>query len=252
MVENFLKNNGFNDKDIKIYLDLYKHGQSFASSVSLRTGIDRTTVYSVIRRLLSKGVIAQTMVNDVSAYLPVSPEFFADRIDDSIRDLEAQKRMSLLFAEEMKKIARATFSKTKVKIYDGDESIKGLYKQTLAGTRQQKSFVNIDKIPDSMRAFLKGPFMKMKLKKSVRSKVIVPQSDRNVRYSQLDQGSNRETRVVKNLPFDLHSEIILFNGDEVALIDFHQRIYGIVISSETFYRTMEAIFDYVWETSSPS
>ena len=35
------------------------------------------------------------------------------------------------------------------------------------------------------------------------------------------------------------------SADEVALIDFHQRIYGIVISSETFYRTMEAIFDYV-------
>ena len=50
VLTSFLENQGLNSKDIEIYLDIYKHGQSFASSVSHRTGIDRTTVYSVIKR----------------------------------------------------------------------------------------------------------------------------------------------------------------------------------------------------------
>ncbi len=247
LVENFLEEQGFNEKDREIYLDLHRHGQSFASTIALRTGIDRTTVYSVLRRLVVRGIVLQTDVNDVRAYLPVAPEVFVDKVEREMDELKAKKKMAQLFVAELEGMQGSSFVKSKVKIYDGVEGIINLYEQTLVKGSTQKAFINLKNVPEEVMKFLKGRFIKEKVRKKVKSFVIVGKSRFSERYQKLDRKSNRETRIVERMPFDLHSEIVLFGGREVAIIDFHQQIYGMVIESETFYRTVEALFDYVWK-----
>ena len=242
----FLENQGLNSKDIEIYLDIYKHGQSFASSVSHRTGIDRTTVYSVIKRLLKRGVIAQTKINDVSAYLPVSPEVFVNGIDSEIEELIAKKKVANLFVEEMKAVGKSSFNKPKIRIYEGEQAIINLYEETLKKDDKQKAFITITTLPDNLKKFLKKRYTNLKLKKGVYSKVLVADSKFSKKYKGLDNSSNRETKIVKAHPFNLYSEIMLFGGREVAIIDFHKQPYGMVISSETLYKTVEGLFDFVW------
>ncbi len=247
VVMSFLKNNGFNKKDIDIYLDIFMYGQSFASSIAGRTGIDRTTVYSALKRLLRQGVIAQTRVNDVSAYMAVSPEIFVDRVDMRMADLKGEKGVAEIFVNEMKKLKKGSFFEPKIKIFEGNDSIKSLYEQTLKSGGLQKSFLTLRFIPAALKHFLTKQFIELKRRKKVFSRVLVAQSAGSLRYKDLDKISNRETRIVKKSPFDLNSEIILFGKKDVAIIDFHKQIYGMVISSETFYKTIEAIFDCVWE-----
>ncbi len=247
VVENFLRNNGFNEKDVQIYLDIFRHQQSYASSISSRTGVDRTTVYSVIKRLLKQGVIVQTKVNDVAAYMPVSAEVFVDKVDRMIDDFKAQRKAASLFASEMSKFSKSSFLKPKIRIFEGDDAVINLYEQTLESGGTQKSFLTIKSIPQSLRHFLKDQFIKSKKKKGVFSKVLLADSKRSSKYQDLDGVSNRHTKLVKDHPFDLHSEIILFAEKEVAIIDFHKQIYGIVIESETLYKTIEALFDFIWK-----
>ncbi|MEK7673557.1 MAG: helix-turn-helix domain-containing protein [Patescibacteria group bacterium] len=246
-IEKFLKNQGFNKSDSDVYLDVAKHGQSFASSVAHRTGIDRTTVYSALKRLLKKGVIVQTKVNDVMAYMSVSPEVFLDKVERNIEDLQSEKKAAQLFVDDMLKLGKSSFLQPKIKIYEGVNAVMNLYQQTLKKGQQQKSFLTIKFIPDSLKKFLTEEFMKMKQKKGVISKVIVASSKFSSRYKALDSKSNRETRIVQDHPFELHAEIILYGTQDVAIIDFHKQIYGMVISSDTFYKTIEAMFDYIWD-----
>lgn len=247
MIETFLRNNNFNDKDIQIYLDIFRHGQSFASSIATRTGIDRTTVYSALKRLLKQGIIVQTKLNDVRAYIPVSPEIFVDRIERKMDELKAERSMATLFVEEVKKISKSSFLAPKIRIFEGVDAIKNLYAQTLEKAGQQKSFLTLDYIPQNLRQFLTVEFIESKKKKKVFSRVLVADNSKAKRYSELDGVSNRQTRIVKSHPFNLHAEIILFGARQVAIIDFHKQIYGIVIDSETFYKTMEAMFDFIWD-----
>ncbi len=242
----FLTAQGLNEKDIEVYIDIYQHSQSYASSIALRSGIDRTTVYSVIRRLLKLGVIAQTKTNDIKAYLALSPEIFLDKIDRSIEDLSARKKSTALFVEEMMKIKKQQFEKPKIQIYEGDEAIMGLYQYTLSHPGVQKSFLTIKRIPQSLSDFLKKEYIKAKIKKHVHSRVLIARTPFATKYKSLDAKSNRATKIVTKHPFDLHSEVIMFNKNEVAIIDFHKQIYGIIIKSETLYKTTEALFDYIW------
>ncbi len=245
-ITTFLESKGFNKKDIAVYLDISKYGISYASSIAIRTKIDRTTVYSALKRLLQKGVIAQTEVNDVRAYMSVSPEIFLSQIERKIEDLNDQKKSVSLFLEEMKKLKKQTYEKPKIQIFEGDEAIISLYDSTLEKGGEQKSFLTLDKIPKPLEAYLKKTFIAAKIKKNVHSKVIVCDSPRSRLYESLDRKSNRETKIVKNHPFSLASEIILFQEKSIAIIDFHRQIYGIVIQSETLYKTIETLFDYVW------
>lgn len=247
VIETFLENQGFNQTDSKIYLDIYKHGQSFASSVSARTEIDRTTVYSSIKRLLKKGIIIQTKINDVRAYTAISPEVFTDKIDDEIEELKIRRKTALTFINELEKITKHSFIKPKIRIFEGTESIKNLYEETLQNTKIQKAFVNLTTIPETLKQFLKNQFIQAKIKKNVQSRVLISTGKYTEKYRELDHKSNRTTKVVKSHPFKLQAEIILFGEKNVAIIDFHKQVYGLVIESTTLYETIETFFDLIWE-----
>lgn len=250
LITNFLTEHEFNKKDIKVYLDIYKYDQSFASSIALRTNIDRTTVYAVLKRLLKRGVIVQTKMKGAKAYLAVSPKIFMDKLDREVEILQSQKKAAALFAEEMQKIRRRSFVKPRTKIYEGTEAIIALYKQSLENPGEQKSFLTLKSIPEGLKHFLRRDFIKLKLKKGVNSKVLVANSPNAIRYQSLDGTSNRQTKIITKHPFELHSEIILFNKSEIAIIDFHEQIYGIIIESTTLYASIEALFDYIWVNES--
>jgi len=246
-ITQFLTAKGFHQKDIEIYLDIYRHSQSYASSIALRTGIDRTTVYSVIKRLLKSGIITQTKLNNVRAYLALSPEIFLDKIDRDIDELTTQKKTTQNFIDEMAKVKKQrTFEKPKIQIFEGDEAIMSLYQYTLSKSGAQKSFLTIRRIPESLSDFLKHQYIKMKIKHRVHSRVLIANTSFAPKYKSLDARSNRTTKIVAKHPFDLHSEVIMFNTNEVAIIDFHKQIYGIIIKSDTLYKTTEALFDYIW------
>lgn len=246
IIESFLYNQKFSKTDVLVYLDIFRYGQSVASTISSRTGVDRTTVYSALKRLLKRGFIIQTRVNEVASYSAVSPEVFIDKLDNKIEDLTNEKKGAMFFVEALKKMQKTSFVQPKIRIFEGAEAIIELYSQTLVGGKTQKSFLTLKHIPNSLKDFLRVKFIKLKKKKGVFSKVLVADTLQAERYKALDNISNRETKIVKGHPFDLHSEIVLFGQKHVAIIDFHQQIYGMVIESETFYKTAETLFDFVW------
>lgn len=246
IIETYLKNQGFNDNDWRIYLDIYRHGRSFASSVAVRTGIDRTTVYSSLKRLLKKGVIAQTKVNDIYAYVPVSPEIFIEEVEGRIADLKAEKSMAQLFVEELKTLQKSSLLKPRIKIFEGPQAIVSLFEETLQVPGEQKAFITICNLPPIVKNFFKHKYTQSKRKKNVFSRVIVKKSSFSDKYKSMDKQSNRETRIVEDHPFDLHAEIVLFDQSKVAIVDFHEQMYGLLVDSQTLYKSVEAMFDYIW------
>ena len=73
MLEQTLKDLGFGEKEIAIYLCILEHGKLSAAAVARITKINRTTVYSVSKELVAKGVIAEDQggVNRYYTALPV-------------------------------------------------------------------------------------------------------------------------------------------------------------------------------------
>lgn len=245
-VKAFLVAQGLNKTDIAIYLDIYKYGQSYASSVATRTAIDRTTVYSALKRLLKRSIIVQTKMKDTLAYMAVSPSVFVDKLDRRIEDLNVEKRHAALFVQEMHRVQRRSFLKPRTKIYEGVEAVINLFMETVQVPGEQKSFLSLQKIPDTLKDFLRKKFIEMKVKNEVTSRVLVADGPKAPKYQSLDRRSNRTTKIIKKHPFGVNSEIILFGKSQLALIDFHENVYGVLIESAPLYASMETLFDYIW------
>lgn len=249
ILKSFLTSQGLNDKDIQVYLDLFAHGQSFASTIALRCKLDRTTVYAVLKRLVNKGLIAQTKVGDVTAFIPLPAETFLQHLDQQISELDNKKQETVSFIEELNKVKKHNYHKPRIQIYEGDAAIISLYEQTVAQKGEQKAFLTLQDIPVEVAGYLKKAFIKNKLKNKVTSQVLVADSKYSQKYKDLDSKSNRQTKIVAEHPFSIHAEIILFNKREVAIIDFHEQAYGIVIESETLYKTIETLFDTIYNAA---
>jgi len=52
---------GFTDSEISVFLKLSKIGSANAANLAIATGLNRTTVYSILKQLVAKGVVIEDM-----------------------------------------------------------------------------------------------------------------------------------------------------------------------------------------------
>lgn len=74
MLDQYLQQLGFSDKEIAVYLCVLENGKLSAAAVSRITKINRTTVYSVSKELIKKGVIHEDLGGTNRYYTALSPE----------------------------------------------------------------------------------------------------------------------------------------------------------------------------------
>lgn len=246
IVKAYLEGQGYNQNEIKVYIDLVAHGQSYASTVAVRTKLDRTTVYSILKKLSSQGIIVQTHIEGVNAYIALSPDVFLNKLDYKIESLQAERRLTSDFIEQISQIQQTKFDYPKIQIYEGEEAIISLYEGSLKDSDQQKAFLTLKNIPQKLKNYLQSSYIQQKITKNVQSQVLVADSSVARKYKEKDLTSNRETKLITKYPFELHSELILFQQSKIAIIDFHKAPYGIVVQSSTLYKTMLTIFDCLW------
>lgn len=72
MLNQYLGQLGFSEKEISVYLCVLENGKISAAAVSRITKINRTTVYSVSKELINKGVIQEDL-GGVNRYYTATP-----------------------------------------------------------------------------------------------------------------------------------------------------------------------------------
>lgn len=102
MFEEF-KQLGFTDKEVKVYLCLIMLGKSNVQQICQRTSIFRTSVYSVLGRLIEKGLVSKTVEEkagrQVEHFMPNDPAILFDHIEHeriSLADKETVARRLIL------------------------------------------------------------------------------------------------------------------------------------------------------------
>lgn len=77
MDKSLLSRLGIHPQGIDIYLDLLKHGASFLSEISARTGFERTVLYRRLPELLETGVAEREVVGKRFRYSAAHPSAFS-------------------------------------------------------------------------------------------------------------------------------------------------------------------------------
>ena len=130
MIENILKQLGFGEKEIKVYLAVLEQGKTTPANVAMLTGINRSTVYSIAKDLLEKGVIAEDVAGTKSYLVALPPEDLGNLAKKEERDLQSKR---VLINQAMGELANFTkntkYSIPKITFIYKEDLENFLYKQ---------------------------------------------------------------------------------------------------------------------------
>jgi predicted DNA-binding transcriptional regulator len=250
MINDLLKQLGFSDKEILIYLTLLQHGKLSPASLANIVKLNRTTVYSIAKDLTAKGVIAEDLGGLSMHLVAKPPQDLSLLAEKEQKQLEEKKAIIKNVVEELQAIAKPTqYTVPKIIFVAQDEVDKHLYTQTPIWDKsilqydgnwwgfQDHTFVqNYEKWIDWYWEKGSDPKTKLKLLSNETAEQIKKKKfdRRQIRF--WDQSHN----------FQATTWIL---GDFVVMIVTNQKPHYLVeIHDKTLAHDMREVFKGIWNT----
>lgn len=143
MIEKILKESGFSEKEVSVYLALFALGSAVVSGIAKRAAINRSTAYVILDLLAKRGLVSFAERRGVRLYNAASPEHLVQYLEKSAKkyaNLAGVVKKAMPELKSLQKAGQAIQSRPKVQLFEGQEGIKTVYEETLAsleGIRSQ-------------------------------------------------------------------------------------------------------------------
>ena len=250
MVNDLLKQLGFGDKEISIYLTLLQHGKLTPASLAKIVNLNRTTVYSIAKELAAKGVIAEDLGGASMFLVAKPPQDLSLLAQKEEKQLEEKKAIIKNAVEELQGLAKPTqYTVPKIIYVAQDQVNEHLYSQTPAWDKsileydgiwwgfQDHTFVqNYEKWIDWYWEKGSNPKTKLKLLSNETAEKIKKKKfeRRQIRFWEQSHGFQATTWIL---------------GDYVVMIVTNQKPHYLVeIHDKILAHDMREVFKGIWNT----
>jgi len=131
MIQELLKQLGFNPKEIEVYLAILQQGKTTPVEIAKITNINRTTVYSTAKELVKKGVISEDLGGKVRYLVALPPKDLEQISKKEEKKLEKKKEIIKQAIVELGTVAKNTkYAIPKITFISEDDLENYLYKQS--------------------------------------------------------------------------------------------------------------------------
>src|SRR5690606_34150095 len=94
-IQDYLENIGFTNNEAKVFLVLYKGRNMTAAEVAKEAGMQRTSVYEILKSFAEEGICNEIQTTTKMRYEMIDPEVVRDKISRSIK-AEQEKKIEYL------------------------------------------------------------------------------------------------------------------------------------------------------------
>lgn len=130
MIHQQLKQLGLNETEINVYLAVIKHGRISPAQVAKVSKINRTTVYSVAKQLIAKGLISEDLGARPATLVALPPEELSGLLEKQEDELVRRRAAVDEIANQLKVLAQhAEYSVPKITFVEDDRVESHLYKR---------------------------------------------------------------------------------------------------------------------------
>ncbi len=246
MVEESLRQIGFGDRKIKLYLSLLERGSGTAATLAKAAGIKRTTAYEILDELCQDGLATLSFSGSRKLFAAEPPEGLL---------AAAQRRLSLVdgVMPALKSIYKHAGTRPKVRFYEGPEGIKTVYAELLH-VKEYFYFGSMSSTIDVVGQDYLEKFVKERVRKRIWSNGIrirehettlpfLLPSDRNyrrIRYLAFADG--RKVGDVANL--------MLYDDRKVSVYSTSKENFAMIIESPELHGILKLVWDCLWASAS--
>jgi sugar-specific transcriptional regulator TrmB len=240
-IEETLKEIGLAEEEIKVYLILLKVGSSLASKVSEETKINRSHVYQLLERLITKGFVSYVIKENRKYFSAVNPE----KIVQIIKEKE-QKLKDIL----PNLLSLASFEKEKpiVEIFEGKEGIKTILNDILKTKEEWLAFGSSGKGQEVL-SFYAEHWEKEREKLKINLRGILDSSESGLkRGKEIAQRKHTKIRYVKE-NYSSPSSTWIY-GDRLAFVIWSkEHSFAIRMISKEITNNFKKHFEILWKNA---
>lgn len=229
-----LKKLDLEEREAKVYLALLRLGASTATQISEEVGIDRTTTYDILNRLIGRGVVSYVIKNNIKYFSAAHPQ-------QLLKDLQEKEEELKEVLPHLIALAKTKKEKTNVEVFKGKEGIKTTLKMIL---RDKKDYLFIgaahdfcEHIPLFMHKFLREAHGL-----GIKGKLICEEGFGD---SEVDVIGRHE--IYRLISKEFTSTTTKVWGNKTAFFVFTEPYYAVLIESKEITDRHRLYFDYLWK-----
>ena len=244
MIKKALLKNGLTEKEAVVYLAILELGEAPIGRIASKAGMKRTTVYSIIDALKSKGMVMSSKRKGVISISVLSPQILIERFKNA--SLMAEGLLPELMA-----LAYSSPLKPRLRFFEGIDGVKEALLEFSYSKVPSMGFTDYEKMPAELFQYIRKTIVPQRRKRNNRIRLIVPDNTTNDMIQKEDRLHFSEHRLV-SFPLAEGSsiELLLFETSKVVFLSFAgHEMFAVILDSAAIYNTLKNIFLLIWENT---
>lgn len=226
-----LKDLGFEEREIKIYLALIRISDSPALKLSKEIGIDRTTTYDLLERLINRGIVSSYVKNKSKHFSALAPEKLLHHFKEKYTSLEH-------ILPELKKISNQTPEPVKCELFYGKEGLKSVGKDLINNTKEYRVIGIRKEYEEILGYFNEQAILKLDQFKAKEWAIV----EKNAKFKKLKNGEYRY------LDKKLLSPITtLIYKNKVVFFIWKEPYFAVRVENEHLAKAQIEYFNLLWK-----
>lgn len=234
---------GLTKNESIVYLSLLKSGDTTAGNILKNSGLNSGKIYDILEALKIKGLISESIIQNVRHFSPSSPKKLLDYISAKEKQIKHEKDLVNELMPHLNDLKSEDIS-VKAITYIGLEGMKTAIEELIDSTNPGEEILTMgvtgekdERINNFWRTFF---IPKIKEKKLVQ-KIIF--SKENTEYlKDIKKFSNVRKSSLSNM-----TPIAIYGSDKVIISNYDAPITNIVIHSEKIAKSFIELFNNLWK-----
>jgi len=241
-IKNSLKELGFKENEIKIYLAATELGEATASQIAKKASLPRTTAISLLLKLEENHYLSTHKYKGTTYFWIESPKILKESFESKIAIAE---KLDSILTDVYHSESDFPFAK----VYDSKQSIKKFIEKTLLNLKKKSTIYTIDNphagnydkiFPDDYGKTL----AELKNKKQIITHTLVPYGS----YKMINPDKlKRQNFVIRELPPTINYPSSLWIIDDMVVHFSGKYPFIVAINHRLITDSLRSVYQFLWD-----
>ncbi len=245
---------GFTEEEIRTYSALLEHGSITVGALSKKSGIVRSSLYGILKRLQDGGLATQTLKDGLKLFMAQDPEKISQLFEQKIEELQHKHELYQTIIPALRAKRSSNVLKPTFQLFEGEEGMRNILKDMLLyRDMETQSFWPIKQMVDVLSPDFFRYLNKVRIESNLYTRAIWPQKQMldvaKHPYLGVGEEFRREIRVA---PPEINCSMgYWIYGNKVAFISSRREAFGFIIESAELVEMLLTQFEVIWKLSQP-
>lgn len=240
---------GLEPRDMRVYESLYRLGKASLRTLAQNTGLNRGTVYEIIKKLLDLGMVTFTQIGERRRYTAAEPEILTTLIQERRDRLQGLESATKDYAAGLRDQRQLSGKGYPASFFEGDEGVAAILRDVLqtvkTGDSKTYDVISSQRVSNFIYNNFRS-FSRRRIRLGLFVRVL---SD----AAAIDPPVLADRRQLTSGQSTLDSYTIIY-GHKLALITLSETniLSGIIVTDAGVAGTHRAIFEQLWQQTAAS